>query len=641
MTTFADYKKKKIIELNLIYLCPYKVIGVLESNASIYYLSSQPVHPYRTATSLMIHCQFSPSLNNVTTMLYHLIKHIYEVSSVTVQGEKWSKLILKLKMCLELIFSPERRHSYRVFTAPSITNMRVANVTSTSFCVYWSSQFPGNESYTIVISKGSKVIYFNDTSETMLEMRGLQAGALYDVIVTPHACGRHGNNIQILDATARLTNVEYTSDLQNTSSAAYTNLTASIYMEVRKDSAPRIHNYLRKENDCSPFATCNNTWGSYTCTCLEGFVDINPKRPGRSCQGINQSTNASVTTIFVAMTSTTAAPTTSTITLTTSTAAPTTTITSMTTTTAASITTSTPLKTTTVSPSTTTVTTTTTIAMPTTATSPPTSAAVSRSPLTPTVSTTTTTTTSVSSTTTGSTTNTSTISASESITVKCNMASITVTVAKDFLQSSHITEGALYLGMADCGVNGGNSTHAQLTVAWDECNTVLMHVSRTFHSQNQHLIKPLFCTELIQHTVWTKLGYFFLSPSEAVVLMVSLNTSVDKIKVVINKCWATPTPIPTTFLDRCSVNPYTTVITNGNSSTSSLSVKIFSFVDLSIIYLHCQVEICVEIGPDSCAPVSRGTEASLYTHTVGLCVCLHARWTGLYAGTGHSSSLFY
>ncbi|KAJ0004243.1 hypothetical protein NQD34_010457, partial [Periophthalmus magnuspinnatus] len=318
------------------------------------------------------------------------------------------------------------------------------------------------------------------------------------------------------------------------------------------------------ENDCSPFATCNNTWGSYTCTCLEGFVDINPKRPGRSCQGINQ---------------------------------------------------------------------------------------CKMSPLTPTVSTTTTTTTSVSSTTTGSTTNTSTISASESITVKCNMASITVTVAKDFLQSSHITEGALYLGMADCGVTGGNSTHAQLTVAWDECNTVLMHndsyytafvtlfnTVNTNEGSKTRLQIPVICTYMKSVLITSdfgSVGYdmikdvisgsgifqvtvqlmngsvplphnYSLSPSEAVVLMVSLNTSVDKIKVVINKCWATPTPIPTVvssyvFMDnRCSVNPYTTVITNGNSSTSSLSVKIFSFVDLSIIYLHCQVEICVEIGLDSC-----------------------------------------
>lgn len=43
---------------------------------------------------------------------------------------------------------------------------------------------------------------------------------------------------------------------------------------------------------------------------------------------------------------------------------------------------------------------------------------------------------------------------------------------------------------------------------------------------------------------------------------------------------------------------------NGNSSTSQVSVQIFSFVNLNVIYLHCQVHICVEIGSDTCVPVS-------------------------------------
>lgn len=38
---------------------------------------------------------------------------------------------------------------------------------------------------------------------------------------------------QTLDATTRLTNIQYTDDLQNTSSQAYKNLTMSITEEVR------------------------------------------------------------------------------------------------------------------------------------------------------------------------------------------------------------------------------------------------------------------------------------------------------------------------------------------------------------------------------------------------------------------------
>lgn len=43
---------------------------------------------------------------------------------------------------------------------------------------------------------------------------------------------------------------------------------------------------------------------------------------------------------------------------------------------------------------------------------------------------------------------------------------------------------------------------------------------------------------------------------------------------------------------------------NGNSSKSLVSVQIFSLVHLNVIYLHCQVQICVQIGSDTCAIVS-------------------------------------
>ncbi|MEQ2210030.1 hypothetical protein XENOCAPTIV_007446 [Xenoophorus captivus] len=41
---------------------------------------------------------------------------------------------------------------------------------------------------------------------------------------------------------------------------------------------------------------------------------------------------------------------------------------------------------------------------------------------------------------------------------------------------------------------------------------------------------------------------------------------------------------------------------NGNFTTSRVSVQIFSFVNLNIIYLHCQVQICVQIGSNTCVP---------------------------------------
>ncbi|KAG6923327.1 uromodulin like 1, partial [Chelydra serpentina] len=40
----------------------------------------------------------------------------------------------------------------------------------------------------------------------------------------------------------------------------------------------------RKEDDCSPDASCHNTYGSYRCSCNEGFADLDSERPGRNCE---------------------------------------------------------------------------------------------------------------------------------------------------------------------------------------------------------------------------------------------------------------------------------------------------------------------------------------------------------------------
>uniref|UniRef100_A0A3B5A1A0 ZP domain-containing protein n=1 Tax=Stegastes partitus TaxID=144197 RepID=A0A3B5A1A0_9TELE len=285
------------------------------------------------------------------------------------------------------------------------------------------------------------------------------------------------------------------------------------------------------ENDCSQWATCNNTWASYKCVCQDGFIDNNPERPGRACQ--------------VA------------------------------------------------------------------------------------------------------------ISMQGSLSVQCRVAAITVTIAKDFLLSAKIQESALYLGLRPCGVNGGNDTHVQLTVGWNECATVLVHVTSVtlFNTMDPYtsrigaveaptvLLKCISvaftavrvlsstCRYDMIKDVIVGLGSFqvtvqlmngsvplphnySLSPEQAVVVEVRLNTSSEQLKVVINKCWATPTQSPAdaysqAFLENsCSLNSYTKVLMNGNSSTSRVSVQIFSIVKLNVIYLHCQVQICIQIGSDTCVPVS-------------------------------------
>ncbi|KAF1378916.1 hypothetical protein PFLUV_G00195460 [Perca fluviatilis] len=466
---------------------------------------------------------------------------------------------------------------------PSITSVWSANVTGTSFCVYWSSQFQTHQTYQVVLSKRSEVIHSWETNQTMTELRGLQPGVLYNVTVTPQSCESQGvalritvkTDAQTLDATARLTNIQFTADLQNTSSQAYGILTKGIKEEIYQSLSPEmkamvnsgqvrieitsfspgsvvvnftiifapsqsqdisnvstalLHSLINStiytvdenntrtndfdecasgDNDCSQWATCSNIWGSYSCVCLERYIDNNPVRPGRDCQEIAVDT--------------------------------------------------------------------------------------------------------------------------------------------------------VYLGLPECGVNGGNATHAQLTVAWDECltrvvqnetyctasvtlfNTMEMYTwspNGTGEVPRIRLEVPIMCTYMknmlisvdsgsmgydmikdvitgsgsFQVTVQLMNGTMPLphnssvSSEEAVVLEVSIKPSSEQIKVVINKCWATPTRNPAdldshTFLaNSCSLNTYTKVLMNGNSSTSRLSVQIFRIVNLNVIYLHCQVQICVLIEAHTCVP---------------------------------------
>ncbi|KAE8288026.1 Uromodulin-like 1 Olfactorin Precursor [Larimichthys crocea] len=246
------------------------------------------------------------------------------------------------------------------------------------------------------------------------------------------------------------------------------------------------------------------------------------------------------------------------------------------------------------------------------------------------------------------------------ISLECRIAAITVTLTKEFLQSNKIRESSLYLGLPECGVNGGNATHAQLTVAWNECGTQIVKndtyytasvtlfnsmesytsPSGTEEKPKIRLTVPVMChhmKDLILSTDFNSMGYdiinnmiigtgsfqvivrlmngtipipqnYSLSPDEAVVVEVSLNTSSEQIKVVINKCWATRTQNPAesnshVFLENgCSLNTYTNVLMNGNSSTSQVSVKLFSFINLDVLYLHCQVQICAQIGSETCVP---------------------------------------
>ncbi|CAB1352535.1 unnamed protein product [Coregonus sp. 'balchen'] len=414
--------------------------------------------------------------------------------------------------------------------------------------------------------------------------------------------------------------------------------------------------------DCSPWALCTNTWGSYSCLCLDGFTDSNPSRPGRGCSAPLTTTTTTPMSITTAVQTTTAPATTTTTTTTNTPVTTNNTVSTTTTYNTTSITTNNTDAATMNSPVTTTANN--TVRINNTVSTKTVVTITTMAPVT------TSTTTEVPTTTTSGLIKTSLqpetptslaplVSYTEAISVECRPSAITVTVARDFLWAGHIGDSSLFLGRQECGVNGGNSSHVQLTVAWDECNTQLLHHSlhcsgesvqlyelsalarrhyKGFHStaEGPHhmydMIKDAVMGSGTFHVMIQLLSGMSplpqnhsMSPEEDVVVEVSVDSTVAQIKVVINKCWATQSsnplePTTNVFLENsCPLpNTYTTVVENGNSSKSRLSLRIFSYVNLNVIYLHCQIQICIETGSATCQPCPSKRELILFVCLLGI-----------------------
>lgn len=60
-----------------------------------------------------------------------------------------------------------------------------------------------NETYCVAIRKGSEVVFFRETSQTMMEVMRLQPGVLYNVSVTLCACGSQGIPLLVLVRTGK------------------------------------------------------------------------------------------------------------------------------------------------------------------------------------------------------------------------------------------------------------------------------------------------------------------------------------------------------------------------------------------------------------------------------------------------------
>ncbi|KAM6213879.1 uromodulin-like 1 [Sarcoramphus papa] len=391
----------------------------------------------------------------------------------------------------------------------------------------------------------------------------------------------------------------------------------SSYFTVDKSSLS-INDYdecKSEEDDCSPDASCHNTLGFYQCSCNEGFADVYPERPGRSCKAFPVSQKATVMDKKPVHNTILPAPSLQTSTLVSS---------------PASLDFSTAehkaLDDTTFS----------SVVLPPLTMDPVSTPNVSlqASPV-PLVK------------------PAQEVSIKDAVRVFCEIEKIVLAIQKRFLQQESIPETSLYLGEPHCNVSISNDTHVVLQAGWSDCgtevetnmtNTVVKTILRNDVSAQgviHHLkvASPIHC--VFQNNLLTSSGYtaeglytifedlhgsghfrtemqlfignspipknFSVSASDDVLIEVGIQRADSKLKVVLTDCWATPTnnsvdPLSFAFISNsCPVpNTYTTLLENGNSSKAQFKMKIFSFVNNSVVYLHCKIRICMDTPGSTC-----------------------------------------
>eukprot|EP00076_Gallus_gallus_P031221 XP_015156518.1 uromodulin-like 1 [Gallus gallus] len=390
----------------------------------------------------------------------------------------------------------------------------------------------------------------------------------------------------------------------------------SSYFTVDKNSVS-INDYdecKSEEDDCSPDASCYNTLGFYHCSCNDGFADMHPERPGRNCAAFPTSQEGTV--VDRKPVPSAVLP-----------------VTSLETSTYISSFVSLNLSATQNQAPEDTPFSSVTLPLLTTGSgsAPDVPPRASPAPLVKPAQ----------------------VSIKDAVTVFCEIEKTILAIQKGFLHQESISESSLYLGEPLCNVSISNGTHAVLQAGWSECgtevetnvtNTVVKTVLRNDDSAQgviHHLkvASPIHC--VFQNNLLTSSGYtaegiytifedlhgsghfrtemqlfignspvpknFSISASDDVLIEVGIQREDSKLKVVLTDCWATPTnnsvdPLSFAFIkNSCPIpNTYTTLLENGNSSKAQFKLKIFSFVNNSVVYLHCKIRICMETPGSTC-----------------------------------------
>ncbi|KAM4889453.1 uromodulin-like 1 [Thomomys bottae] len=522
-----------------------------------------------------------------------------------------------------------------------IQRVMISNVTSAGFQLQWAADLSLLPTFhlTLVSAQGPTVSM--DTQSTSVALSGLEPGTLYLVQIIARACGTEGARTDLKVRTAarklrgqvRIANVRFSEAFHNASSQQYQGFLQRFLSVVREPLPAMLRQHLdsggirlnvtsvtngsvvvdftllitadvgiqevstafltalhsasplevvpgdtfiqdydecaSSEDDCVPGTACRNTLGSFTCSCEPGASNFHVEYSGRSCEGASPGNATQV-----------------------------------------------------LGPEQPTPTGTRAVPVP-----GPSSAPQDLLPR---------------------------LTLPEAVDVRCEVEKVVIAIQKRFLQQESIPEPSLYLGQPSCNASHSNSTHVFLAAGWGECGTLVQSnmtstvVRTTLRNdlspegviRHPRILSPIHCA--FPNDLLASLGYapqwgvytivedlhgagnfitemhvlvgdspipqnHSVSASEDVRIEVGLYRQKNNLRVVLTECWATPSsdardPVTFGFINNsCPIpNTYTTVIQNGDSSKAQFKLRIFSFINNSIVYLHCKLRICLESREATC-----------------------------------------